>query len=120
MATRIGYGSPIGDFSLSFYRASSQASGEARLTGFQTQNRIDLEFTTYPRVMMLGTDWRGPILERLSGWYEIGVFFPEAHEVTASEHNPQLANLGRIDEVPSPPPRQVTQTDEVYVKAVEP
>ena len=69
--------------------------------------------------MMVGTDWRGPIVGRLSGWYEIAVFFPEAHQVTASESQlQQLVNLGRIDQMPDPLPRQVTQTDDVYVKAV--
>ena len=123
VATRIAYGSPIGDFSLSFYRGFEslpQASGAARLTGFQTQDRIDLGVPLlYPRVMMVGTDWRGPIVDRLSGWYEIAVFFPEAHQVTASETQlQQLVNLGRIDRMPDPLPRQVTQTDDVYVKAV--
>jgi hypothetical protein len=123
VGARIRYGSPIGDFSLMFYRGFDslpQASGQVRLTGFQTANRVDLGVPlAYPRVMMVGADYRGPLVDTLSAWAEVAVLFPEEHVLSAARNQlEQLVKLGRLDEVPDPLPVQTTQSAEVFVKAV--
>lgn len=123
VAARIRYDSSIGRFGLMFYRGLEslpQASGAVRLTGFQTQNRVDLGLPlVYPRIMMAGFEYRGPIVDTLSLWTEVAVMFPEAHSVSASRNQlEQLVKLGSLSEVPDPIPSQVTQSDDVYVKAV--
>ena len=123
VALRARYLSPVGDFSLMFYRGFEslpQAAGTARLAGFQTINRIDLGVPlVYPKIMMAGADWRGALVEKLSGWVEVGVFFPEPLRLSAAEDQLRaLVNLGRLDVLPDPIPTQQTQSDEVYVKLV--
>ena len=122
-AARLVWHSPVGDFSGMFYRGFEslpQASGEARLTGFQTENRVDLGVPlVYPRLMMAGLDYRGPIVGELSAWAEIAVLFPEEAALTASQAQlEQLVHLGRISEVPDPLPSQETQDGKPYVQAV--
>ena len=123
VAVRTRYRSPVGDFSLMFYKgfeSMPQASGEARLSGFQTSNRVDLGVPLiYPRLMMAGADWRGEVGGPVSAWVDVGVFFPEGAALTAARSQLEaLVKLGRLDEVPDPIPEEVTQSDAVYVKAV--
>ncbi len=123
VGARIKYKSPIGDFSAMFFRGFEslpQASGAVILTGFQTQDRIDLQVPlVYPRTMMAAADFRGPIVGELSGWFELAVMFPERHELTVTQSQLEaLVSLGELDAVPDPIPRQETQSDEVYVNAV--
>ena len=122
-AARIKYASPVGDFALMFYRGFEslpQASGAVRFTGFQTQNRIDIGVPlVYPKLMMGGASYRGPIVGRLSAWAEVAVMIPEKHALTAAKNQLEaLVKLGRLDEVPDPIPTQTTQSDDVYVKAI--
>ncbi len=123
VAARVRYRAPIGDLSLMFFRGHEslpQASGEARLSGFQTSNRVDLGVPlVFPRLMMAGLDWRGPIGGPVSGWIDLGVFFPQAAELKASRSQLEaLVKLGRLSEVPNPIPVQSTQSSDVYVKTV--
>lgn len=121
VAARARWESPVGDFSLMFYRGHEslpQAHGDARLTGFQTSNRVDLGVPlVYPTLMMAGADWRGELGGDFSGWVDVGVFFPGEAALSVSRSQLEaLVTLGRIDAVPSPLPRQVTQDDAPYVK----
>ncbi len=123
VAARARWESPVGDFSLMFYRGHEslpQAHGDARLTGFQTSNRVDLGVPlVYPTLMMAGADWRGELGGDVSGWIDVGVFFPGEAALSISRSQLEaLVTLGRIDEVPDPLPRQVTQDDAPYVKVV--
>lgn len=123
VGARLKYTSPVGDFALMFFRGFEtipQASGQARLTGFQTTSRVDLGVPlVYPRIMMAGADYRGPIVGSLSMWAEVAVLIPEEHRLTAAQNQlEQLVKLGHLSEVPDPIPSQVTQSDDVYVKAV--
>jgi len=120
---RVVWNSAIGDFSTVFYRGFEtlpQASGEARLAGFQTSSRVDLGVPlVYPKITMAGFDYRGPIGDRLSAWAEVAFLFPESAELTAAKHQLEsLVKLGHLDEVPSPLPVQETQSDTMYVNAV--
>lgn len=122
IGARIKYRSPIGDFSAMFYRGFEslpQASGAVILTGFQTKDRIDLQVPlVYPRIMMAAADFRGPIVDQLSGWFEVAVLFPEQHELTVTRSQLEaLVNLGELDSVPDPVPTQETQSADVYVNA---
>jgi len=122
-AARIKWNSDVGDFSLLFYRGFEtlpQASGEVRLTGFQTANRVNVGAPLkYPKVMMAGADFRGPLFDRVSGWAEVAVIFPESHRLTAAENQlQQLVNLGHLKEIPDPLPTQSTQSDDPYIQAV--
>ncbi len=123
VAARVVWNSPVGAFAASFFRGHDslpQASGDARLSGYQTQNRVDLGVPLlYPRLMFAGVDWRGPLWRQLSGWVELAVLFPERHALSISEAQlRQLQKLGQIKEVPSPLPTQGTQGDDVMVHAV--
>ncbi len=120
---RIKYTGPIGDLSVVFFRGFEslpQASGTVRLTGFQTQNRVDLGVPlVYPKVMMTGLTYRGTIADRLGLWAEAALFFPSRHELVAAKNQLEaLVKLGRLDEVPDPLPSQETQSSDMYVKAV--
>ncbi|HIA00320.1 MAG TPA: hypothetical protein EYN66_00120 [Myxococcales bacterium] len=122
-AARIKWQAPAGDFSLLFYRGVEslpQASGAVRLTGFQTANRVNLGVPlVYPKVMMAGADFRGPLFDRVSAWAEVAVVFPQAHQLTAAENQlQQLVKLGHLKAVPDPLPVQSTQTDTPFVQGV--
>lgn len=122
-AARVVWDSPIGHLEASWYRGFDslpQARGEARLTGFQTADRVDLGVPLrYPRLQMVGAAWRGHVGGGVSAWVEAAVLFPEEAALTASQAQlEQLVRLGRLDELPDPLPRMVLQSDEPYPNVV--
>lgn len=120
---RLVWQSPIGHLELSWYRGFDsipQASGQARLTGFQTADRVDLGLPLrFPRLQVVGAGWRGHVGGGVSAWIEGAALFPEEATLTASPTQlDQLVKLGRLDEVPDPLPRMILQDGDPYPNVV--
>ncbi len=124
VAARVLWNGSVGDLGISYYHGRDslpQASGEAWLTGFATDNtRIDAMIpTVYPEIDVLGAEGRIGPFGILTMWGEAALIFPERTEVIASESQLEaLERLNIIDRVPDPIPTAVTQDGQVYLQAI--
>jgi len=123
VGARVVWDSPIGHVEASWFRGFDslpQARGEARITGLQTADRVDLGVPLrHPRLQMVGAAWRGQVGGGVGAWVEAAVLFPDEALLTASRTQlEQLVRLGRLDEVPDPLPAMVLQSDDPYPNVV--
>ncbi len=124
VGARVLWQGSFGDLGVSYYHGRDtlpQGDGELLLTGFATDiTRVDVTVpTVYPRVDVLGAEFRGGPFGKLTCWAEAALVFPQTTELIASET--QLSALERlevIDEVPDPLPSIVTQNGEPYLQAI--
>ncbi len=124
VAARVLWNGSVGDLGVSYYHGRDslpQASGEAWLTGFATDNtRIDAMIpTVYPEIDVLGAEGRIGPFGILTMWGEAALVFPERTEVIASKSQLEaLERLNIIDRVPDPIPTSVTQDGQVYLQGI--
>jgi len=124
VGVRVGWESALGDLSVAWWNGREslpQAHGALRLMGFSSDTgRVDLTVPLrYPRVQVLGADWRRELFWRLTGWVEVAAVLPQECRVRADRAQLEaLERLEIIDDVPSPVPEVVTQSDDPYVQAV--
>lgn len=124
LGARVLWSGPIGDLGISYYHGRDslpQADGEALLTGFVTDtSRVDVSVpAVYPRIDVLGLEYRGGPFGKLTFWAEAALVFPETTELIASRSQLEaLERLDIIDEVPDPLPTAATQNGKPYVQAI--
>jgi hypothetical protein len=123
VGARVVWDSPLGHLEASWFRGFDslpQANGEARLTGFQTADRVDLGVPLrHPRLQMVGVAWRGQVGGGVGAWVEAAALFPDAARLTAARAQLEsLVRLGRLDELPDPLPAMVLQTADPYPNVV--
>jgi hypothetical protein len=124
VGARFFWGTRAGDLALSAFHGRDslpQVGGELRITGYQTNaGRVDMGVPIlYPRIDMLGAEWRRDVFWDLVAWGEVAVIKPEQVEVQFSQAQLEsLERLGTIDEVPDPVPVEQTQDGQVFARWV--
>ena len=124
VGVRVLWNGPIGDLGASFYHGRDslpQADGEALLTGFATDiSRVDVKLPiVYPRVDVIGLEYRGGPFGKFTFWGEAAVVFPQRTVLVASRTQLEaLERLEIIDEVPDPLPEAVTQDGRPYLQGL--
>lgn len=123
LGARVRWQSPIGHLALSAWRGFDslpQGDGRARLSGFQTVDRVDVSVPLrFPRVHVLGFEQRSQLPGGFGLWSEVAVVFPEETGLRSDATQlDQLVRLGILEAVPSPLPTQATQDGEPYVQGL--
>lgn len=110
------------DLGLSWFHGKDslpQVDGIFRITGFQTDSdRVDVGIPLrYPKVDIIGVDFKTQLPLSVLTWAEAGLFLPEKTAVTASKEQLEaLTTLGAISETPSPVPQVETQDGTPYFR----